>query len=123
MGAAYRGDRRSVARSGEPVVHRGPDFPPLHRRRPRPVMPGNQQQQPVAARDCLLDSAVDRRPGAIEREAVEVEDPIRLDAPGRKLSVPAAVEGFVAVEFLSGTRWETLPCMVEGASRRARNPL
>ncbi len=72
MRAAHRGNRTGMPRRGQPVVHRGADFAPLHRRIARTVMAGDQQQHTLAASDRLIEAAVDRGPGAAEVQTVEV---------------------------------------------------
>ena len=64
----------------------------LDRRLARPMVAGDQQNDPVARAIGLLQAAVDRRPRQVEVEAVEVEDAIGLDGAGAQLAIPAAVE-------------------------------
>jgi hypothetical protein len=93
VGAADRGDSRSVARGGEPVMHRGANFPSLDRGLAGPMMAGDQQQHPLAARDCLLEAAVDRGPGFVQAQPVEVQDAIRSGTSIGEFPIPGAVEG------------------------------
>ena len=51
---------------GKPVVDGGTDLTALDRWFAGPVMARDQQQDAVAAPDCLIEAAVDRRPGAVE---------------------------------------------------------
>src|SRR4051812_3486357 len=78
--AADRGDARGVTRGREPVVNGGANLAPLDGRLSRAMMPRDQQQNSVAARDRLLESPVDRTPRRIERHAVKVDHAVRLDA-------------------------------------------
>ena len=59
---------------------------------PATVVTGNEQHDPVAACDGLLQGAVDRVPRLIEIETVKVEDAIGFDIAGPKLAVPTAVQ-------------------------------
>ncbi len=56
------------------------------------VVAGNEQHDPVAACDGLLEGAVDRVPRLIKIVTVEVEDTIGFDIAGLKLAVPAPVQ-------------------------------
>jgi hypothetical protein len=73
MSASNRGDRARMARSREPVVDGGADLAALDRRIARTVMPGDQQDHAVASRDRLLQAAIDRLPGTVERHPVKIE--------------------------------------------------
>lgn len=88
----YCGDSRSMARRRQPVVHRGSNPSALHRRFARPRVTGNQQDDPLAARDCPLESKVDCSISAVEIVAVEVERPVRADASRLQPPIPPAVE-------------------------------
>src|SRR6185369_16111623 len=100
--AADGGDARRVARGGEPVVDGGANAAPCDRRIAGPVVPGDQQQDAVAGRDRALERPVDRPPCGVERQAVQVEQPVRLDRPAAQTLIPAAVEG-AAAKLLPGT--------------------
>jgi hypothetical protein len=89
MSPANRGNRAGMARSREPVVDGRPDLAALYRRIARAVMPGDQQDHSVAARDCLLQATIDRLPRSVERHPVEIERAIRLDIARPKPAVPA----------------------------------
>ena len=80
---------------GKPIVNGGANLAPLDGRLARAVMSGNQQQDAVAACDGLVESAIDRGPGAVEGQSVKVENAIRLDRTAAKPLVPGAVEGLV----------------------------
>jgi hypothetical protein len=54
-------------------VDGGPDLAALDRRIARAVMPGNQQNHTVSSRDRLLQAAIDRLPGTVERHPVKIE--------------------------------------------------
>ena len=108
----------------EPVVHRRANPPAFDRRIARPVMTGDEQDDALAAVDRSFERAVDRPPGVVEVEPVEIHDPIRLDRAQLEPTVPAAVEGATA-QLLPGTGRGTIArsAMVEGASSRSPNPL
>jgi hypothetical protein len=93
MGAANRGDRAGVARHREPIVNCSPDPAALDRWIAGPVMAGDQQDDALAPGNGPLKPAVDRLPGTVEGEAVEVEHAVRLDFSGPKAPVPACVQG------------------------------
>jgi hypothetical protein len=54
VGATDGGNARGVPRSGEPVMHRGPDLPALNRRLAGAVVPGNQQKDSFTSVNRLL---------------------------------------------------------------------
>src|SRR3954447_16395017 len=83
---------RCVPRSGKPVVDRCADAPALDRRLPRPMMPGNEQDDAVARINRLLENAVDRAPRFVECHPVEVEPPVKLGRARAEPPVPARVE-------------------------------
>jgi hypothetical protein len=93
MGASHGGNGRRVARQGQPVVNRGTDAASFDWRSSGAVMPGDQEDDPLAARKRLFKDAVDRAPGAVEVHPMQVEDPIGLDRAGEKPPVPAAIKG------------------------------
>jgi hypothetical protein len=92
MRASNCGDVLRMPGCSEPVVNRGPDAPTLHGRIAGPMMPGNQQENALAARNGLLERTVDRGPRAVEIHAMEIEHPVRLDRAAPELLVPSAVE-------------------------------
>jgi len=112
MRTANRRDSGCMARCGQPVVDRGPDPAALHRRLASAVMAGDQEQEPVAAPDRLLERAVDRAPGGIQRHSVKVEHAIGFDRPAPQPAVPAAIEGCSRPCFLHQTWRRTLRWMV-----------
>ena len=57
--AANGGNARCVPRSGKPIVNGRADAAALDRRLARPVMTGNEQDNPVAGVNRLLETAVD----------------------------------------------------------------
>ena len=89
MSPANRGDRAGMARSREPVVDGGPDFAALDRRIARAVVPGDQQNHAVASRNRLLEAAIDRLPGSVERHPVEIERAVRIYIARTQPPVPA----------------------------------
>src|SRR4051794_36371845 len=98
-----------MARGGPPVVDGGAELAALDGRLAGAMMPSDQQQNAVTPRDRLLQTEVDRRPGAVQVQSVKVEDTVGLGAPGGKLPVPAAVEGLVGDWHGFGLRlsWQT----------------
>src|SRR5207302_528854 len=90
--AANGGNARRVPRSGKPIVNGRADAAALDRRLARPVMTGNEQDDPVARVNRLLENTVDRSPRGVEGHPVEVEHPIRLGRARAELPVPARVE-------------------------------
>ena len=86
--AANRGNARRVPRSGKPIVNGRADAAALDRRLARPVMTGNEQDNPVAGVNRLLETAVDGAPRTVERHPVQVEHPIGLGRARAKPPVP-----------------------------------
>ena len=86
---ANGGNARRVPRSGKPIVNGRADAAALDRRLARPVMTGNEQDNPVAGVNRLLETAVDRAPRGVEGHAVEIERPIGLSRARAKPPVPA----------------------------------
>ena len=92
MSAANRGDRTRMARRAKPILDRGPDLAPEDWRLARAMVAGDQQNDPVAARDRLFEPAVDRFPRGIQGQSVKVEDSVQLDRAGTQAPVPGRVE-------------------------------
>lgn len=67
----------------------GPNAPANQRRIAGPLMPGDEQHQPLAPRDCTLEAAVDGLPCRIQAVPVEVDDAVRLDGAAREAPIPA----------------------------------
>ena len=67
---ADRGNVRCMPRSGKPVVDGGPNAPTLNRRLTRPVMTGNEQDDPLAAVNRLIEKAVDNAPRGVQAHPV-----------------------------------------------------
>ena len=84
----------------QPVVNRGANPPPFEARLAASFMARNEEQNPVARRDRSLQRMVDRFPGAVEAVAVEVERPVRVNSPGPKAPIPAAIQRGVAMGWL-----------------------
>lgn len=84
-----------MARGREPIVNGRSDAASLDRRIARPMMAGDEQYDPVPARDRLLQAAVDRIPGRVEVHAMKVEHAIGLNGPAAQLLVPITVERLV----------------------------
>lgn len=77
--APHCGDPRSVSRNRQPVVNRGADLAPMDRGLAFPMMPGDQQNEPIAGILRELQGKVDRPPCAVETVAVKVDDAVGLD--------------------------------------------
>lgn len=93
--SADRGDAARVARSGQPVMHRRPNSPSLNRRLTRPLVTGDQQNDPLATTDRALQRMVNRRPSAVEVHSVQIEDPVGLYRAAAQLLVPATVQRLI----------------------------
>ena len=79
VSAANGGDTPCVAGYCEPVVNGRTDAPALDRRLPRPMVPGYQQNDPLARLLGAFKGHVDGVPRAVQIETVKVDDPVRLD--------------------------------------------
>jgi hypothetical protein len=79
MGTANGCDIGRVARGGEPVVDRCADPAALDRRLSGTVMAGDQQNDALAASNCLLEAPVDCAPCGVEVHPMEVEHSVGLD--------------------------------------------
>jgi hypothetical protein len=75
----------------EPIMDRSADRAAPDWRLTRPLMSGDQENDPIAARDCLLERSVDRPPGAIETQSVKVDGPIRLKSAAAQPAIPGTV--------------------------------
>ncbi len=89
---ANGGDPRRVARGVQPVVNRGPDFPPLHRRSAGAGVARDQQQHSVPRGYRTLQAEVGRAPRPLEAQSVEVEHPVGLDGARPQAAVPVRIE-------------------------------
>ena len=74
-------------------MDRGPDPAALDRWITWPMMARDQKDQPIAARDRLVEPAIDCSPGTIEIETMKIEDGIGFDHSAAKALVPGSVEG------------------------------
>lgn len=104
MGAADRSNLARVPRCGEPIVNGSTDCAPADRRIAGALMAGNQEKEPLAARDRLLERAIDRSPGAVEAHPVEIDHPVRCNSPGGELAIPACIEGRAGSRLPEGAR-------------------
>ena len=89
MRAADRSDRMGVARGCQPAADRSSNAPANQRRIASPLVAGNEQNQPLAPRDCALEAVVDGLPCRIKAVTVEVDDSVGLDAATGEAPVPA----------------------------------
>jgi hypothetical protein len=85
-------DLARVARGSEPVMDCRADRAAPDRRLPFALVPGDEEEQSIAPGDGLLESPVDRPPGAIEAEPMKIDDAVGVEGPASKPPVPAAVE-------------------------------
>ena len=92
MRASHGGDLVGMAGGGEPVVHGGADAAALDWRLARPVMAGDQEQEPITTCDRLFEAAVDRSPCRVEVHAMKVENSVGLDRAASQFLVPTPVE-------------------------------
>lgn len=79
MRASNRGNVVGVAGGREPVMDDGADRSAADRRLSRAMMPGDQQNEAIAARNRLLEAAVDRAPGSVQAHPVEIDHTVRLN--------------------------------------------
>jgi hypothetical protein len=93
VSAANSGDVRGVTRRCEPIVYGRPDSTALHGLLSRTMVAGDQQDEALAARDGLRESAVDRGPSRVEVHSVQVDGALRLKTPASQLLVPGSIEG------------------------------
>ena len=106
VSAPHGGDTSGMARGRQPVVNRGPNSSTLDRRIARAMMTGDQEHDPVAARNRLIKPAVDRDPRSVEVHAMQVEHAIWLDRAAAKLFVPTAVERLVRDWGSGASDWD-----------------
>ena len=92
MRAADRGNFGRVTRCCEPIVNCSADAAAFDRRFACTMVPGDQQNQAIPARDCLVDAAIDRGPSSVEIHAVQIDDTVGRNRAGAQLLVPAGVE-------------------------------
>ena len=70
----------------------GSDGAPTDRLIAGALVPGDQQQEAVAARDCPIQRSIDCPPGTIEAHSMKVDNAIGLDRSVSQAPIPAAVE-------------------------------
>ena len=110
VSAPDRSNLRGMARCRQPIVDCGTDAPALNRRLAPAMMAGDQQDDAVASKDRLLEASVDRRPCAIEVQAMEVDRDIGLDIAASQTLVPTPIErpfhdwSRLGVNLLNGAR-------------------
>lgn len=90
---ANGGNSWGMPRSSEPVVNRSANLAPLDRRRIRPRMSGDEEDDTLPRPYCGFQASVDGRPGLIEVEPVKVEHPVGLDRARPKALVPSRIQG------------------------------
>ena len=90
--AAHGSNPRCVAGCFKPVMNRRSDLAALDRGLAGAMVTGNEQHDPVAACDGLLEGTVNRGPRLVEIVAVEVEDAIGFDIARPKPTIPTAVQ-------------------------------
>lgn len=92
MRPANCGNFGRMAGGREPVMDRRSNTAALHRRLTLAMMARNQEKNSLAARNRLVEAAVDCSPGAIEVHAMQIEDSIRFNGAVPQSLVPSAVE-------------------------------
>ena len=94
--AAVRGtdsrDARGMPRSLQPVVNRGADLAPLHRRVAAALVARDQQDDALLRRNRPLQSCVNRAPRPVERHPVKVDDAVGPNIAGPQPPVPAGIQ-------------------------------
>lgn len=93
VSSANGSDVAGMSRRCQPVVNCRSDGPPANWRIAGALVPSDQKQQPIAARDRLVERSVDGLPCTIETHSMKIDEAVRLDRAVAKPSVPAAVEG------------------------------
>jgi hypothetical protein len=96
MRAADSRDVGRMSRSGQPVMDRGADTTPLDGSSAWAMVAGNEQNDALAAGDCLVEITVDCHPRRIEIHAVKVERSVGFNQTAPQLLVPASVESLLA---------------------------
>jgi hypothetical protein len=99
MRSPDRGDAPGVSRSREPVMNGCPDLAPLHGRLAGAMVTRDQQQDAISAVDRLIETAIDRVPGAVESHSVKVQCAIGLDIARSEAPVPSPVERHAVVRL------------------------
>lgn len=90
-------DRRNpvgMARSSEPVMHRGPNLSSLDPRLAGTMVASDEEDDPRSAGDRIFQALVDGVPGPVEIHAVKVERTVWLNRTAAKALVPGTVERF-----------------------------
>jgi hypothetical protein len=118
----HHGNVPRMPRRVEPVVDGRADRAAADRRLARAVMAGDEENDPVAARDRLIERPVDRPPGGVEAHAVQVDDAIGLDTAGAEPPVPRRVEGRTGAILPGSGRWKR-GTLTEGGLSPALRPL
>ena len=90
--APYGSDARRVPRRLQPVVNGSANLAALDGRIPLPGMAGDEQDDPLASADRMLESKVNGTPCPVECHPVKVDHPVRLDVARSKTSVPRGIE-------------------------------
>ena len=92
VGASDSSNSRGMPRRGQPVVNRGANLASLDRWRTRARVAGDEENHALPGPDRGVEPTVDRAPGLVEVEPMQVEDPVRLDGTGAKALVPARIQ-------------------------------
>ena len=93
VSASNSGDPWCMPRDRQPVMDGRPDLSSLDRRRTVARVASDQENDPLPGLDRGFEPAVDRAPGLVEVEPVEVEHPVGLDRAGAKAPVPPGIQG------------------------------
>jgi len=87
------GDFWRMAGGRQPVMNCSANLASLDWRAAGPSVTCDQYDDPLSRCDCGVETAIDRSPCLVERQAVKIEYSVGLYGSGAKLAVPACVEG------------------------------
>ena len=90
--AANRSDVAGMAGGGKPVVHGRADRSAADRGLSRPLVTGDEKDEPLPAADRLVEAAIDRLPRTIEAHSVQVDYSVGLDRAASEAAIPCAVQ-------------------------------
>jgi len=81
-----------MTRGRQPIMDRGTDRAAPDWRLPGTLVPGDEEDDAIAAGDGLLQRAIDRSPRTVEGHSVKVDGAVGIDGAASKAAVPSAVE-------------------------------
>ena len=79
VGASDGGNPGRMPGRRQPVVNGSANLAALDGRRAWPHMARDEEKHTLPRRDCSVEPAVDRPPGLVRVEPMQVEDPVGLD--------------------------------------------